>query len=47
MNRVSVKRDKVPDLDSGFSGSGNPLEFRVEGDLVDLSLGVELSGWGR
>ncbi len=47
MNRVRVKRDKVPDFDSGLGGSGNPLEFRVEGDLVDLCLGIEFSGWGR
>jgi hypothetical protein len=47
VNRVRVKRDKVPDFDSGLGGSGNPLEFRVECDLVDLCLGIEFSGWGR
>lgn len=46
MDRVRVKRDKVPDLDSGLSGSGNPLKFGVKCDLVDLCLGIEFSGRG-
>jgi hypothetical protein len=47
VDRVVVKRDEVPDLDSRFSGSSNPLEFRVEGNLVYLSFGIKFSGWGR
>lgn len=44
---VNGEGDKVPDFNSGFGGSSDPLEFGVEGDLVDLGLGVEFSGWGR
>lgn len=47
MDRVRGEGNKVPDFDSVFGGSGNPLEFGVEGDLVDLGFGVKFSRGGR
>jgi hypothetical protein len=43
---VEGKRNKVPDFDSGFGGGSDPLEFGVEGNLVDLGLGIKFSGGG-
>lgn len=36
---------EIENLDTSLSGSSNPLHLRVEGNLVDWRVGLELSGF--